>query len=155
MSRDPRHEPEQTPLDPRDARFVTRLRDAYDPGPLVPARRAAFDEALRQRLAGRARVPGWPVFAGGLAAAALAALVVLRAPEPAPPPAPEVAVRATPAAESAPRASAPESQAPRLPAAWARTLLLAEESGADAVDTDPRENLPPSYAAVAGLFLDR
>ena len=56
----------QTGLSPEEERFVEQLREQYVPGPMTPARRAAFDESLRARTGRRERrTPTWAPMAAG------------------------------------------------------------------------------------------
>lgn len=59
-----------------DRRFIQRLAAHYTPLPLSAARRAGFDRALEERLAGTSRRSFW-LPAGVLAGAALLLLVAL------------------------------------------------------------------------------
>jgi hypothetical protein len=121
-------------LDRDDARFVERLRESYAPEPLAPARRAAFDAALRERLEGGEgrRAGGLPAL-GALAAAVLAVVFLLspgRAPD-----------RGTP------------SGAPLASEAWVREVLYEDAVGYAERLRGEGDPLPPQHAAIAGVFL--
>jgi len=123
-----------------DARFVARLRAAWTPEPLTPARRAEFDARLQARLeATRRRLGSWPALgAAGLATAALAALLL---------------VRGAPAPPSAPVATPPAPARAEATGAWAADLLYPSDEDDEGGAGD--EALPAEYAAIAGAFLDR
>ena len=112
-------------------RWLERMRDGYAPPPATPAQRAAFDARLRERVdAPRRGLPWLPLSVGaGLAAAALAALLVLRAP-----------VATAPAGVAA------------ADDEWAGEILL--EDGSAYGDDDPEDALPPQYAAIASAWLE-
>lgn len=112
-------------------RWLERVRDGYAPPPVTPAQRAAFDARLRERVdAPRRGLPWLPLSVGaGLAAAALAALLVLRAP-----------VATVPAGIAA------------ADDEWAGEILL--EDGSAYGDDDPEDALPPQYAAIASAWLE-
>ena len=76
---------ESTRLDAGDARLVERLRDGYGPETTSPARRAAFNAALRQRL-GRRPWRAWTLAAATTACALTLAWLALpgRAPHATP-----------------------------------------------------------------------
>lgn len=129
-----------TPENDRDdARLVERVRDAWSPAPLTPARRAAFDAGLERRLERRRRRLGrWPALGAGLAAASLAALLLVRSETTPPAPAPIAATE---------------------PMAEDTTLLAADLLYSSTEDVGELEaddaGLPDEYAAIAGVFLDR
>jgi hypothetical protein len=125
--------PDRRDADGGDERWLARVRGAYAPPTPTPAERAAFDARLHDRLAGRRRGSPWlPIALGaGLATAALAAFLALRA-APADPPA-DVASGGD---------------------AWADELLLGEESGYGETQ-EGDEALPPQYAAIASVWLER
>lgn len=137
---------ERTALDRDDARLVARLRDAFAPEPLSPARRAAFDAGLQERLERRRRrTVLWPALGATLATAAVAALLVVRgAPELDPTP---IAVAPAPA----PAPSAAPASAPNVVGRAA--ALLYADAEVDDRDADD-DGLPDEYAAIAGAFLD-
>ncbi len=110
-----------------DAALVERLRAGYGPESLSPARRAAFDTALRTRL----ERPALRVWA--LAAAVSAAALVWFA---LPGGGPHGTQVATPGAAVA---------------AWEAEVLFPEELGATATSDDERM-LPPDYLALASAF---
>jgi hypothetical protein len=113
-----------------DERWLARVRKSYAPPEPTPARRAAFDARLRERVEAPRRGPPWlPISIGaGLAAAAVAALLVLRAP---------VSTSPVPVASSDD---------------WAGELLLDDGS---AYGEDAEEDaLPPQYAAIASAWLE-
>jgi hypothetical protein len=114
------------------ARWLARVREGFAPPDTTPAQRAAFDARLRERLETPPRAARWlPVSIGaGLAAAAVAALLVLRTPAV---PTPERAVAATDD--------------------WADEVLLDDGSGYGEGD-DAEDALPPQYAAIASAWLE-
>jgi hypothetical protein len=126
---------ETTPLSAEDEEFVERLSVGFAPVPLPPARRAAFDLALADRIASRRRSRLIaPVLATAVAAAAVAWFVVPAALDPA-----ATGRRGEVVSESAAR--------------WERelfdpTALIGPE------DADGAEQLPDDYAAIAAVFLD-
>ncbi len=109
-----------------DERWLERVREVYRPEPLTPARRAALDRSLEERI----RRPRWsgawrPAF--GALAAGLAALALLLA--------------------------LPTSQTPErvyAEAAWEWEVFYPEELGEAGVD----DALPGEYGVLASLFLD-
>ena len=107
--------------------FVERLARHYSPPESTPARRAAFDEALRQRLEvprrGRGLVPAWV----GVGAALLLAVGFWTL-----------------------------SEAPRVElvdGAWEYELLLSSDVS-PSEDSDEGDYLPDDYLAIASVFLD-
>lgn len=131
---------EPSTLDRDDARLVARVRDAWAPEPLTPARRAAFDAGLQERLEHARRRHGlWPALGAGLVAA-LATLLLVRA-QPSAPPAPAVV-------------AATDAVAMEKRTAWAADLLYSGGEDAGERDADD-DGLPAEYAAIAGVFLDR
>ncbi|HVH06154.1 MAG TPA: hypothetical protein VNE71_09175 [Myxococcota bacterium] len=112
-------------------RWLERVRDGYAPPPVTPAQRAAFDARLRERIESPRRgLPWLPLSVGaGLATAALAALLVRRAP-----------VATAPAGVAA------------ADDEWAGEILL--EDGSAYGDDDPEDALPPQYAAIASAWLE-
>lgn len=128
-----------------DARFVEVLRDAYAPEPLGPARRAALDAELRERIARRARC--WRVGGAAAAVAATAAMAWWLLPV-SPTALPGSAPAAAPQrAEATP---APESPAGGDVEAWELELLY----GSDAAQPDGEAELPEEYLAIASVLLD-
>jgi hypothetical protein len=123
-----------------DARLIERVREAWSPAPPTPARRAAFDAGLQERLERVRRRRGlWPAFGAGLVAASLATLLVVRS-ETTPPPAPgPVAMTASTADETA---------------LYAADLLYSSTEDVGELESDDA-GLPTEYAAIAGVFLDR
>ena len=116
---DPRDE-----MTPEERRFVARVAGAYQAPPRSPARSAAFDRVLEERLS-RPRAPRWiPALAGAVAAAAIAWLAV------------GVGLDGAPT-ETAQVATAEE----------AILALSADEESEE-------EALPEEYVAIASLFLD-
>jgi hypothetical protein len=112
--------------DPEADGFGRRVGEHYAPAPLSPARRAALDEALRQRIerSGPARR-----LAPALAAAALATLVWWSWPDA---PEPELASAAS--------------------TRWEQDLFYAGDAASStAVEA---EGLPEDYRAIAVAFLD-
>jgi hypothetical protein len=123
--------PDRREAEGDDAPWLARVREAYAPPPPTPAQRAAFDARLHDRLAGGHRAPWLPISIGaGLATAALAAVLALR---PAP-----VETPANVASADDP---------------WADELLLGEGGYAAADEAD--DGLPPQYAAIASVWLER
>ncbi len=120
---------EATRLGADDAALVERLREGYGPETLSPARRAAFDSALRKRLERPAR-PVWtlPVTATAIAIA----LVWLALPG------------------NAPDESSVAARAASL-AAWEAEVLFPEELGATEI-SDDEQMLPADYLALASAF---
>jgi hypothetical protein len=143
MSPQTPRDPERPVLEGDDARLVARLRDAWAPEPLTPARRAAFDAGLEERLdrARRGRRLLWPALGASLTAASLTALLLLRQETVVVPPAP-VEVASSGAASTAQRAE------------WAAALLYTSDDEEDERVADD-DGLPAEYAAIAGVFLDR
>jgi hypothetical protein len=130
---------DRAPLRGEDEEFVERLAEGFAPAALSPARRAAFDEALAVRIAGRRRKRLLvPALAAAAAAVALAWLV---APGARGPVTNELAGEKDLLAEA------------EAAARWERELfdpgsLFESEEAADS------EQLPDDYAAIAGAFLD-
>jgi hypothetical protein len=123
-------------LEPDEAAFVAQLRASYAPEPLSPARCAAFDGALRERLDGRAHRPGALPTLGALLAAGLAVMFLLSPGEP------------PPAETEAPSRAALASDT------WAQELLVEDAVGyGERLRGEGDEPLPPQYAAIAGMFL--
>jgi hypothetical protein len=117
---------------PEEARLLARIREHYAPEPLAPARRSAFDAGLRERVERSRRRTGWvPALAAGLAAAALAGLL-LRGTGTAP--------------DTKPLSAATE--------AWENALLYGDPAAYEDAGTVPDASLPPQYAAIASTFLD-
>lgn len=112
-------------LERREREFVAWLGRHYGAPAETPARRAAFGDALRARLAGPR--PGRRL-APALAAAALAGLVWLALPD-------------------ASRRGAGE------PRAWEYELLLSSDLS-PAADREESRFLPDEYQAIAVVFLD-
>jgi hypothetical protein len=127
---DPRAE-----LDRDEALLVERLRASYAPAPLSPARRVAFDTALRERLDPRERRSGLLPAFGALVAAGLAVVFLL---SPGTPPAD----------------TASPSPAALASASWAEELLYEDAVGyGERLRGEDDDPLPPQYAAIAGVFL--
>ena len=116
---DPRDE-----LTPDEQRFVTRVAGAYQAPQRSPARSAAFQRTLEERVA-RPRAARWlPAFAGAIAVAVLAWLAIGVGIEP----------------------SMPGEQARIATAEEAILALSADEESEE-------EALPEEYVAIASLFL--
>jgi hypothetical protein len=131
---------ERPVLDRGDARLVARMRGAWAPEPLTPARRTAFDARLQERIESRARGRGlWPALGAGLVAASLGWLVLTNQ-DPTVAPAPErVAITGV------------RADADRTARAAAMLYTGLEEAYEGEVSDD---TLPAEYAAIAGVFLD-
>ncbi|MEN8183257.1 MAG: hypothetical protein ABFS46_12065 [Myxococcota bacterium] len=112
----------------RDERlFVERVARHYAPPESTPARRAAFDEALRQRLEAPRRGRGLAPALVGVGAALLLAVGVWTA-----------------------------SEAPRVEVAdgaWEVELLLSSDVS-PSEDSDEGDYLPDDYLAIASVFLE-
>jgi hypothetical protein len=132
---------EGTPRRAEDEEFAERLAASFSPAPLSPARRAAFDAALAERLEQRRRsrllLPALAAAAG----AAVAALAWLAAPGAFDPAATE-------------RGGADDVVAETSAALRWELELLDLNALTEADDPDRAERLPDDYAAIAGLFLD-
>jgi len=66
-----------TELSRDEQRFIRQVGRSYAPDPLTGARRTAFDAQLRERLAGRSRLPGWLPALAATGCTAVLAWVVL------------------------------------------------------------------------------
>jgi hypothetical protein len=114
-------------LGPEDAKFVEMLGEHYAPTPWSSSDRAAFDAAVRARIAGRGpRL--WLAPGLAAAAAALVGLVLLYGP-------PEE----------------PTAVADSPPSGWEDELFLASDVTGDPGRSD---SLPADYQAIASLFLE-
>jgi len=125
------HRDQERPvLDREEQAFVERLAASWAPPPTTPARRAAFDEALRARLERRRRP--WLVVPA-LATAAAAAVIGFSVIPPVGP---------TP----------PQGEESVVAGAWDSELFFSSDvSPAD--DRDGSEGLPDDYEAIASLIL--
>jgi hypothetical protein len=131
---------ESAPLCVEDEAFAERLAASFSPGPLSPARRAAFDDALAGRLErrrSRRLVPALAA-AAGVTAAALAWRVAPGVFDPTP----------------TGRGGADDVVAEAAAAARWELDLLDLDSLTDADGADDAERLPDDYVAIAGLFLE-
>lgn len=132
------HRRETEDLSADAARFVERLKAAYEPTPMNAARRAALDARVRERIDHPPR-QRWLAPAAAFAVVAVAFVFWARTDhrdEPAP--APVVA-----------RVEAPDTQS------WEAQLYLYDAStGSDAIDGTEDELLPADYAAIDRLFFD-
>lgn len=130
---------ERAPLSADETAFVNRIAEQYVPAPLAPARRAALDAELRERLAEPSRSSFLqPALASVVVALAVGFVWLLGALEPETPR--EVRIR-TAVAEW------------RAAETWERELL--DPQSFDAEDgSEDLDELPDDYAAIAGLFLD-
>ena len=129
----------QAPLGPEDAAFVERLTEAFAPGPLGTAERAAFDAALEERITRRrSRWLGVPILAGATLVALGAWLLLPTEFGPSAPslPGPAAVVAAT-----------------QTEAEWEDELLDAMLFG-EIEESDAVDELPDDYAAIATVFLD-
>jgi hypothetical protein len=129
------HDDGRSALSGDEQRLVTRIRQAYAPEPLSPARRVALDEALRARTARRPRAR-W--LAPALAAAAALAAVVAWWPQ---------AIESDPAN---PQITALE---------WAAELEWEEsiffpDAGESELGGSEGGALPAHYQAIESLWLD-
>jgi len=130
---------ERTPLRAKDEEFIERLAARFEPAPLSPARRAAFDAALAERIASRRRSR---LLAPALAAAAAAVAVAWFI----------VPADFDPAATG--RGAGDDIAAEASAAAhWERELFDPSSLFEDD-DVDDLEQLPDDYAAIADAFLD-
>ncbi len=122
-----KHDAERPPIDLADEDFVDRLAAHYAPSPLTPAKRAAFDEALRARIErpGRKRL-----LVPALATAALAAFAWVT---------------------FSFRPGGGESN-PVVASVWESELFLSSDLSPSG-DRDDSEVLPDDYLAIASLFL--
>jgi len=127
------------PLEPGDARFVERLRDAFAPEPRDAPQRAAFEARLRERIQSAER-PGsglggrWAAALAGSALALAALWLALGDARGGGAPAPE------------PVQVAAASRADQL--AWEESLFF---PAAPDAGREPEE-LPGEYQAIAGAF---
>lgn len=127
---------DDTTLSRDDERLVERLRAEWAPAPLTAFERTRFDAKLQERLGhAHRRVGRWPALGAGLAAAAVAALLLVR-------------IGAGPAP---PTAGTQAAEVP-VPAGWAADVLYATVT--DEIAREPDPELPDEYAAIAGVFLD-
>jgi hypothetical protein len=125
---------ERTPLEGADKEFLDRLAEAYTPEPMTAGRRAAFDEAIRTRLARPRRGPLLIPALGAAAAAGLLWLVF----SPSIGPAPQLAE---------------EESAAVAASSWEDEIFLSSDLGASE-DREEIGALPDDYLAIAGVFLD-
>ncbi len=129
---------EAAPLTAEERRFVDGLNASYAPRPLSPARRAALDARIRERLESR-----WTLapFATGVAAVAIAAAALVWLPW--------STTRVEPASE--PSLVAVEAAEPD---AWEQRLFLdAVLAAAEDLDEEVLP-LPADYAAIDTFFFD-
>ncbi len=136
-----------------DERLVERIRTEWAPPPMTAFERTRFDAVLQERLGhAHRRVGRWPALGVGLAAAAFAALLIVRVGVgPAPPTSGSLAAGgAAPAVPAA--VPAVPAAVPAVPADWAAEVLYA--TPADEMTIDEAGELPAEYAAIAGVFLD-
>jgi ferric-dicitrate binding protein FerR (iron transport regulator) len=125
----------QPPKEEQERRLVERLAASWDPGPLAPGARVAFNQALAARLHRRRRARRWaPALALAGAAAALAAAWLIWSSAPS---------FETPAGAQTARAGAY--------ADWEYEVLYPTElDGAQTLDDSAL--LPDEYLALAGLL---
>ncbi len=113
----------------RDDTLRERLRSEYAPEPLSPARAAAFDRRLRERVERAGRRSAWrpavPLILAASAAAVLLAVWLRPAPE----------------------------RAAEMAGAWELELLFASDVDPRA-DRAEANALPDDYRAIASLWLD-
>jgi hypothetical protein len=117
-----------------ESRFVERLAESYAPEAMTPAGQIAFDEALRERIAGRRSSwrPATALWVPAAAAAALAAIWLLGGnPTLEGVPSPEPAIRTE---------------------VWEEALFSPEPVD-DFEFSDTDGVLPEEYAAIASAFL--
>lgn len=123
------------PLSRDEARFVERVRDAYAPEPLSPARRVAFDEALRVRTARSSRAR-W--IAPALATAAALCGAVAWWPR---------------TAELGATARQITTLEPAAALEWEESIFF-PDAGELEFGGSPQGALPADYQAIASLWLD-
>ena len=134
---------ERTSLEGADKEFLDRLAEAYTPEPMTAGRRAAFDEAIRTRLA-RPRRRALLIPAIGAAAAAGLLWLVL---SPSIGPTPQLAEEIGPT----PQLAEEESAAVAV-SSWEDQIFLSSDLGASE-DRAEIGALPDDYLAIAGVFL--
>lgn len=119
----------------RDREFIRRLAATYDPGPLSPEARVAFNRALEERLGRRQRARLWLPALGVAAAVLVAAWLASRdtAPVPGAPAGGTVTARAEGSAD------------------WEYEELYPTEFNDGAVREDG-DFLPDEYRAIASLL---
>ncbi|MGH0033877.1 MAG: hypothetical protein ACQGVK_02475 [Myxococcota bacterium] len=122
-------------LSPPEQRFVDRLNASFAPPPLDPARRAALDARVRERIERRRWPYGVLTAVAATSAAALASLWIGLPPG---------GVGPDPGAVA------------RLDVdPWEQRLFLGDVSETGLDETGPMGSLPPEYAAIDRMFLDR
>jgi ferric-dicitrate binding protein FerR (iron transport regulator) len=125
------HRDEERPVLDRDEQaFVERLAASWAPPPTTPAQRAAFDEALRERLERRRRP--WLVIPVLATAAAAAVIGFALMPSVGP--------------------TAPRGEESAVAGAWDAELFLSSDVS-PSLDRDGSEGLPDDYEAIASLIL--
>lgn len=118
-------------LAPDDDLLVHRIREAYDPEPLLASRRRGFDAALRERLARRPRSGlAWAALATVGSTAALSVWLLLPASAPAPAPEPPTSSEL----------------------AWESAVLFPAELSDETGLEETEDLLPPDYLALASAF---
>jgi hypothetical protein len=123
-----------------DEEFVERLAASYAPPAMPPARRVAFDEALRERIARRSAPRRWAASAwvpSAAVAAAVAALWIAFGLSGVDGP-PSDAERSTPLLSAS---------------AWEEEVFLGE-TFFESEEGDESELLPEEYLAIASAFLE-
>lgn len=125
MKRHPERQPAGQQHELEDREFVDRLAASYAPTPLTPARRVAFDAALRGRIH---RPRPWRLLALPLATASLAAVVWFGF-------------------------SGERGRDAAGTSAWDSELFLSSDISALG-DRDDSDVLPDDYLVIAGIFMD-
>jgi hypothetical protein len=121
-------------LRPDDVAFVERLTREFSPDPMGNPQRAAFDDALADRMVRRPSIGfGIPVLAGAVLAALVAWLLL-----------PTAFEAPAPVATLAEMHSAAE---------WEDELLDVLSFG-EVEESDGGDELPDDYATIAAVFLD-
>ncbi len=133
------HPTTSSPLDPEERHFLSQIDAHYQPAPMTPARRAALDARVRERVERRG-LRGR--LAPGLVAASVAALAVWIV----------LPVEEGSVVESGLRVAARDVGAQGSP--WESRLFHGDLGDSALEEAEGEFALPADYAAIASVFID-